>query len=504
MGYSVLAAALVFGCSSPAREMASPAVIDPPAASPASSEVDELDEAIRAAWRRAGVQPVEVVSDHEFLRRVTIDLVGRTPTLDEVNAFSGDRVALVDRLLASDDYARHWGDVYLDVFLPRSLQAEPRFTNAPRVYLQAVFSEGRSYERMAFELLTAAGPIHNDGAAAFLAGSSRPEEMALATAEVLLGMPEYECAQCHDHPFDAQFKQADFQALAAHFARTQVRSYQGPTGPSTELFDRDAGEYVVGKNGDKPNAVAPAVLGQPTDVREGESRRQALARAVLRSPKFAVTAVRRTWAQLFGAPPGLALENVVRRATDEFVAHDHDLRWLMRRLVLSTAYQRSASVGDLESDPVQAFGRMRLRALPARPLYRSLLYATTLSPEKPHIFPRDAAQAYENYALRELMSAEDPTSATGNLNGALYLFVATITQRGALTSPGGRLAWVLEARAQPRQRLELLYKIAYARRPTEEELRTDLGLLEESEEVTEAYEDLWFSMLTSTEFLTSR
>ena len=450
------------------------------------------------------MQPAPVVSDDDFLRRVTVDLVGRTPTLDEIDGFTGDRVALVERLLASEDYARHWAEVYLDIFLPRSLQGEPRFTSTPQKYLQSVFAEGHSYQRMAYELLTAAGPIHHDGAAAFLSGHSRAEEMALATAEVLLGMPEYECAQCHDHPFDAEFKQADFYALAAHFSRTQVRSYQSPTGSSTELFDRDTGEYVVGKHEGKPNVIAPAVLGQLTEVREGESRRQALARAVLGSPKFAETAVRRTWSQLFGAQPGPALEEVVAHTTAEFTSRGHDLRWLMRRLVLSEAYQRSASPRGLPEDPVDVAGRMRTRALPARTLYRSLLYATTLTPELPHLFPRDAAEAYERYALRELMSAEDPTSAAGNLNGALYLFVATITQRGALATPGGRLAWVLTARTQPEQRLELLYKIAYARRPTGDELRADLELIQGSDDETAAYEDIWFSMLTSTEFLTSR
>jgi hypothetical protein len=502
---AVLVVSLVGGCRPSAERAAPPeaVVVEQGARTESARTHEDLDTLVRGVWREVGAQPAPRVSDAEFSRRVTIDLVGRTPTLKEVEAFEGDRAWLVDRLLASDDYAEHWADVYLDVLISRKAQANRRFAKGPRAYLRAVFSEGRSYKRFAYEVLTAAGPLYNDGAGAFLAGHPRREDMALATAEVFLGMPEYACAQCHDHPFDPGFEQGDFHALAAHFARTSVRNYQGMLGPATEVFDRDKGEHRRKKPGEKAEVIEPAVLGQPTEVGEDESRRQALARVVLDSPRFAETAVRRTWAQLFGVPPGDEMEPVVQHLTEAFVAQGHDLRWLARRLVLSEAYQRSARVVGLEHDPVQAFGRMRLRPLPARTLYRSLLYATTLTPEAPHMFPSKHVQAYENRALNELLGAEDPSSVAGNLNGALHLLIDTLTQKGSLAKPGGRLRWVLDAKPDAAKRLDALYKIAYGRPPTEDELAHDLELLEGGDDETKVYEDLWFSMLTSSEFLTN-
>src|SRR5688572_21314235 len=50
-----------------------------------------LDALLIESWRAAGVTPAPIADDGEFLRRVTLDLVGRVPTLDEISGFLSDR-----------------------------------------------------------------------------------------------------------------------------------------------------------------------------------------------------------------------------------------------------------------------------------------------------------------------------------------------------------------------------------------------------------------------------
>src|SRR5205823_2680106 len=69
-----------------------------------------IDDAVFKQWKKLGLPPSALCDDATFLRRVTIDLAGRLPTLDEAQSFladrgAGKRDALVDRLLASPDYA---------------------------------------------------------------------------------------------------------------------------------------------------------------------------------------------------------------------------------------------------------------------------------------------------------------------------------------------------------------------------------------------------------------
>src|SRR5262245_40369261 len=73
-----------------------------------------IDEKLEAAWKREKVEPSAVCNDHEFIRRASLDLVGRIATPDEIDRFLSDphesrRTRLVDRLLDSDEHPRYWG-----------------------------------------------------------------------------------------------------------------------------------------------------------------------------------------------------------------------------------------------------------------------------------------------------------------------------------------------------------------------------------------------------------
>src|SRR5438270_9674996 len=83
-------------------------------------QAGELDQLIDAELQKDGLKPAPRTSDEQFLRRVTLDLTGRLPLPADVTEFAADRdpkkrEKAIDRLLADDDYARHWSQYWRDV-----------------------------------------------------------------------------------------------------------------------------------------------------------------------------------------------------------------------------------------------------------------------------------------------------------------------------------------------------------------------------------------------------
>ena len=84
-----------------------------------------VDTAVFEKLKQLQILPSDLCTDDEFLRRVTLDLTGRLPTADEAKAFLAERspsqrMALVDRLLDSDEYAAFWALKWGDVLRSNS------------------------------------------------------------------------------------------------------------------------------------------------------------------------------------------------------------------------------------------------------------------------------------------------------------------------------------------------------------------------------------------------
>ena len=185
---------------------------------------------------QAGVTSAPPASDGEFLRRVQPGSdrprphAGRDPRLPGRRSARPSAGALVDRLLASPEFAEHWADVYSDLLW--QIEGAKRIEKQdPRSLLVTAFNENWRYDRLVDALLTASGDVRENGAVAFIAARARggggPEAVAGAAARLFLGL-QIQCAQCHDHPYDTRWKQEDFYGLVAYFARTKVKREKGP------------------------------------------------------------------------------------------------------------------------------------------------------------------------------------------------------------------------------------------------------------------------------------
>jgi hypothetical protein len=386
-------------------------------------------------WRKAGVTPAPPASDGEYLRRVSLDLIGRIPTLAETRAYLADanpdkRRQLIDRLLASPEFAEHWADVYSDL-LWKVEGAKRMDRYDPRSFLVTAFNENWRYDRLVEAVLTASGDVRENGAVAFVAvrarGGGGPEAVAGAAARLFLGL-NIQCAQCHDHPYDTRWKQQDFYGLVAYFARTKVKREKGapdmdmamdmdmaagmPAGKmpvSFSVFDQRRGEARMrAPRSEQEVVVKPRFLGRETPFTplppgtvedrpqrrfrfaaqfndRNENRRLAFARAVVASDLFPKAMVARTWAQLLGADMAdpwddLGAENdprhpvMLNRLAGDFRASGFDVKQLVRQLVLSPAYDRGAPVDS--GAGAHAFAAARVRPLAPAQLFRTLITAT--------------------------------------------------------------------------------------------------------------------------------
>ncbi len=188
-----------------------------------------IDELVFAKQRELQLLPAAVCSDEVFLRRVYLDVTGTIPTPEAAAAFLDSRgpdkrAKLIDRLLASDDYALFWAMKWADVLRGSPTTISDRGVHSFHRYLVRTVADDRPVTEFARDLLTASGNTLHRPAANFFRVSRTPEEAAEAAAQLFLGV-RVQCAKCHNHPFE-NITQADYYGLAAYFARVQLKGAQ--------------------------------------------------------------------------------------------------------------------------------------------------------------------------------------------------------------------------------------------------------------------------------------
>jgi hypothetical protein len=529
---SVLFFSFVLGCSACSLNKGKPTenVSTSAKTAPGGLNTSEINTAVAALWSEEGVTPAPAAEDAEFLRRVSLDVIGRIPTAEEARLFLDDtapnkRELVVDRLLASSEYAEHWSEVYFDLLISGEAKQLAR-AEAPRQYLLQSFQQNKPYNQLATELITATGDLNENGAVAFIASQAKSggvERVAATTAELFLGI-QIQCAQCHDHPYDARYKQEDFYGLVAYFAQTRPKLNKEEK--SLSVVDVGRGEAKMKRPGaEKEERITPKFLGHEALPKGDQSRRQALAGAIEASDLFAKSMVNRTWAHLFGrglVEPfndlGGELDSnhppLLTKLSKDFIDAGYDQKVLLKKILLSEPYALSSrGEPNPASDPQQkeqVFARAAIRPLSSSQLFRSLYLATNLEEmAKKRVGNEERLQKMKKMALREyeFVFGNDEMSEVsafdGNIPQALLLLNGEIVNRGSLSKAGSQLEKIIAASPDKATRLENIFLTVYGRRPTTEEVTTLSAYLSDNKDKPQAYEDVFFALLTSTEFITN-
>ena len=503
------------------------------AAAPLHKQIDALIDA------RGKGKPASAVSgDAEFLRRVTLDLAGRIPTVQEARAFlqekSADRRArLIDRLLSGPEYPRHMAERF-HILLMERLGDNADWNK----YLLGNFEKNKPWDVMARELLSASGAPSAKGAAFFLAKrlenyGANPVDYPALTRDIgrlFLGV-DLRCAQCHDHLFVRDYKQADFQGVfafvqnAANGGKSPPRVIEKPTTKKVayssvfEKIQKETGPRLPGMKEIALPSFRPgeewATKPDPKKKTPGTLRFSTLARLAEQvtdpsNKAFALNFANRMWYLMLGRglvhpldlhhsdnPPShpKLLELLAREA----VARKYDIKSLLREIALSRTYQRSSILppGQAAAEPA-AFLTALEKRLSAEQLFRSVLVATGTAEQTGK---GKAAQALKAKFLKAFANAarEPEEEFSPGLRSALFLLNDDAFLDLLKPKPGNLIE---RAGKMPDDRaIEELYLAILTRSPTnEEQAAAGKYLAANAGRRTVALGHLAWALLASTEF----
>src|SRR5690606_37469447 len=128
-----------------------------------------VDRFIGEKLNELKIQPSELCTDEEFLRRVSLDLIGLQPTPDSIRAFLADtrpdkRELAIDALFERPEYVDHWSLKWGDLLQNSRVLSSPEAVYALREFLRGAVSSDMPMDQFARRLLTARGGAADDPA----------------------------------------------------------------------------------------------------------------------------------------------------------------------------------------------------------------------------------------------------------------------------------------------------------------------------------------------------
>jgi hypothetical protein len=335
-----------------------------------------------------------------------------------------------------------------------------------------------------------------------------------------------QCAQCHDHPTDP-ITQEDFWGVTASFGGIQKRTRKTFDGIKTKLVQSPDPTVKMSVDGGKPTDVAPRFL-DGTKPAEGEAPAAFLAKKILafKDDRFAVALVNRMWASFMGRGFIEPMDRINDRSKPthpelltalaaDFRTSGFKLRRLARGILLSKAYGLSSKRIDELSEGEFAFKLLKPQDPPQ--LLNNLTWTLALDVFLAEFYKqfssnKDLPEGYKNatvfrlYLFRfmeQLLApgghAPEETPYSGSVRMALKLMNGHDLQ-GLMKPVWGRLAEILKSSEAPEARVELIYLTTVSRPPSADERGRALEYLKRKRHMPGAYEDLFWTMINSTEF----
>ncbi len=401
-----------------------------------------VDDEIFETMESANVKPTRLVTDEEYIRRVTLDLTGDIPTSARVKSFLADtradkRELLVDELLQSEGFVNRWtmwlGDLVQNVVAANNTRLYNPGRNAYYNWIRDSIREGKPYDAMVRELLIGSGDSYINGPANYAVrqlqrngpAQDTYDNLAARSVEKFMAMP-FECLSCHNgaghlelvNSYLAKKQRKDFWETAAFFSRVGIRGVRVTEDPVTlkyEVTDNPNGAYRLNtttgnKSPRQPeegesDVVMPAFFLGEGGVNFGESYRMAFARQLTGDRQFSRATVNYLWKELFHlgivepvdafdldrldpatVPEGWTVQPthpvLLERLSEAFEDGGYDLRAILRVLVSSNAYQLATEYtpGEWNEAWTPLFARHYPQRLMAEALLDSIGTSTQIMP----------------------------------------------------------------------------------------------------------------------------
>jgi len=485
-----------------------------------------VDRLAAEKWKKLGLRPSPPCDDATFLRRATLDLAGRLPTVDEARAFLADnsadkRAALVDRLLDSPDYAAYfalrWSSILHNSHRAGADQAAYAFHN----WIEDKIARNRPYDELVRGVVAASGEWQDAPAINWYwqMRDDQLHQVVADTAQTFLGL-RLQCAQCHHHPYE-RWSQDDYFGLAGFFTRVGRKSFGQPppyyssTRVTTGERDPRTGKVPEPKYPDGPVA----------EFSPFEDPRHGLVDWMTQpdNPFFARAFVNRMWSYLLGrgliepvddmrdTNPASNPELLDALAQD-FIDSGFDMKRVVRTIATSRLYGLSSTPTDTNRDDRQNFARYYPRRLIAEVFLDAVdsacgtqtrfsgVASTARAVNLPH--PGFGSYFLDTFDRpQRLTGCECERSADATL-GQVLLLANSDEIENKLAAGSGRLAQLLKDQSSAEAILDELYLASLSRLPTpaeRERARQHLSTASDDKKA-EIWQDLLWTLLNCKEF----
>jgi hypothetical protein len=334
-----------------------------------------IDEHVLARLRSLRIPPSPQCTDQEFIRRAYLDCIGVLPTPHEVQKFVTDprpdrRAKLIDGLLERPEYIDYWSYKWSDLLLISSRKLPQPAMRAFYQYVRQSVADNKPWDAFSRDILTARGSTLQNGQANYFALHKDVSDLTESTAVTFLGM-SITCCRCHNHPLE-KWTQDQYWSLANLFSQVVIKN--GERGGELAVQSAPDGDVLHPRRG-VPMPPTP-LDGKP--VPAGKDRRVYFAEwlTAADNPYFAKALVNRVWRNFLGR--GLVeAEDDVRQTNPpsnpelldalakDFIAHQYDVKHLIRNIMNSAAYQRSSNPLPANKADDRYYSYYLVRRLPA-------------------------------------------------------------------------------------------------------------------------------------------
>lgn len=483
--------------------------------------------------------------DYEFVRRVYLDFAGRIPTVSEVDLFVANKAAdkrrsLIEQLVNSPAYAKQMANTFHIHFMERLGD-----NNEWLKYLEESFRKNKGWNVMAREILRGVGSKDEVKGSSFFYSKrlenygQNPVDYSALTRDVgrlFLGK-DLRCAECHDHLFVEEYKQADFKGLFAFFQNTYLSDAKA--GVVGEKMTSKKLEFMSVFKKEKKE-IAPKIPGMAEvsipEFKKGEeflvppdpkkkiqgvpkfSPLEKLSEQLptASNPDFAKNIVNRIWFIMIGRglvhpldlhhagnPP--SHPELLTLLAKEFNDHNYDIKWLLTELANTRVYQRSSRVDVGKTPEVPSyFGTAIEKRISAEQLLASIMVATGRyekldkkdgkDPEMPEALKVKFIKAFAN-------AARDPEDEIAfSLKAALFLLNDDAVL--ALLKPEAENTTAALVKMKPDNlMIEKAYLAILSRKPDPQETKDALEFLSNPSIAGESgVKNLVWALLSSSEF----
>jgi hypothetical protein len=531
----------------------------PKAAADVAEMVKLINEHLNATWAANKVVPTRYVDDYEFIRRASLDIIGRIAKPAEIQQFLKDpretrRALLIERLLSSEDYPRHWATVWSNWLLGRTgVFGRGKYHDEMVTWLEDQFAQNRPYNQIVRDLLTATGDNSKNGAVNFIlahVGEAVPPpkrgeegqfEMVPITSRItrlFLGT-QVQCAQCHDHPFQKSIKQDRFWGvnaflrqvervgnppvprgnMAMTFGKLELRDNPNWNAEATVFYEKRNG--VVLQTGAEflPSSEGRKAARMPSGT-AGKDRRERLAEYVEEHENFSKAAVNRVWAVFFGRgfvnPVDDFNDNnqpsdpeLFNELSARFKQYNYNLPKLIRWICNSNAYQVSCVANRTNDKPEHEalFSRMIMKSMSPEQLFESLMVATNAEAAESK---EEKNKLRDQWMNRLIANFGDDEGNEVNFNGTVVQALLMMNGEDINTAINRKGKGTVAAainRAGPnnlRGVIRQLYLASLNREPTANEVQvlvSKLPLHYRELDVMAPFCDIFWALLNSSEFL---